>query len=340
MKLSCTTQRLVVSAGVVLAVSLAPTPAGAQDTLARAKDFYAAAAYEEALVVLQRLNAANPSTDKNEVAAYQLFCLVALGRSDEARKTIESIVRTDPLYKLSDAQASPRVRAFFEDVRKPLLPEIVKVTYSRAKDSYDRKELETAAKEFDRAISLIDEVGPANDRALSDLRTLATGFRDLAKAAPKPAPESPPAPPAADAAAAGTTTPAGSGANGSSSTPAGKPASTPAGKPATPSATAAAPDGEPTFGPRDSDVTRPIAVKRTMPEWRPTSVESMLEFRGSIELLISAEGKVLSAAITDSVHPQYDQQLKQAALAWTFKPATKGGKPVRYRYAMDIQLKK
>ena len=328
MKLSCTTQRLVVSAGVVLTFFLAPTPAGAQDTLARAKDFYAAAAYEEALVVLQRLNAANPSTDKNEVASYQLFCLVALGRSDEARKTIESIVRTDPLYKLSDAQASPRVRAFFEDVRKPLLPEIVKLTYSRAKDSYDRKELETAAKEFDRAISLIDEVGPANDRALSDLRTLATGFRDLAKAAPKPA-EPPPAPPAA-----------GSGANGSSSTAAGKPASTPAGKPATPSATAAAPDGEPTFGPRDSDVSRPIAVKRTMPEWRPTSVESMLEFRGSIELLISADGKVLSAAITDSVHPQYDQQLKQAALAWTFKPATKGGKPVRYRYAMDIQLKK
>ena len=327
MKLSCTTQRLIVSAGVVLAFSLAPTPAVAQDTLARAKDFYAAAAYEEALVVLQRLNAANPSTDKNEVAAYQLFCLVALGRSDEARKTIESIVRTDPLYKLSDTQASPRVRAFFEDVRKPLLPEIVKLTYSRAKDSYDRKELETASKEFDRTIALIDEIGPANDRALSDLRTLATGFRDLARAAPKPAPEPPP--PAADPAAAGTTTTNGSAPSG--------PVSTPAGKPATPSATA---DSEPTFGPRDSDVTRPIAVKRTMPEWRPTSVESMLEFRGSIELLISADGKVLSAAITDSVHPQYDQQLKQAALAWTFKPATKGGKPVRYRYAMDIQLKK
>ena len=335
MKLSCTTQRLVVSAGVVLAFSLAPTPAGAQDTLARAKDFYAAAAYEEALVVLQRLNAANPSTDKNEVAAYQLFCLVALGRSDEARKTIESIVRTDPLYKLSDTQASPRVRAFFEDVRKPLLPEIVKLTYSRAKDSYDRKELETAAKEFDRTIALIDEVGPANDRALSDLRTLATGFRDLAKAAPKPAPEPPPAPrppirprqaPPLPPDPRRTAPPAGA-----------LDARWEAGHAVN---DAAAPDGEPTFGPRDSDVTRPVAVKRTMPEWRPTSVESMLEFRGSIELLISADGKVLSAAITDSVHPQYDQQLKQAALAWTFKPATKGGKPVRYRYAMDIQLKK
>ena len=66
----------------------------------------------------------------------------------------------------------------------------------------------------------------------------------------------------------------------------------------------------------------------------------MVEFRGSLELLIGPDGKVLSAAVTDSIHPQYDQQLKQAALTWTFKPATKGGKPVRYRYAMDIQLKK
>ena len=77
-----------------------------------------------------------------------------------------------------------------------------------------------------------------------------------------------------------------------------------------------------------------------MPEWRPSSVEAMLEFSGSIELLIGADGKVLSAAVTDSIHPGYDQQLKQAALGWTFKPAMKSGKPVRYRYALDIQLKK
>ena len=66
----------------------------------------------------------------------------------------------------------------------------------------------------------------------------------------------------------------------------------------------------------------------------------MMEFRGSIELLIGPDGKVTSAVITDSVHPQYDEQLRKAALTWTFKPATKGGKPVRYRYAVDIQLKK
>jgi tetratricopeptide (TPR) repeat protein len=316
-----------------------PATAGAQDSLARAKDFYAAAAYEEALTVLQRLNA-NPSSDKNEVAAYQVFCLVALGRSDEAKRTAESLVRIDPLYKLSDKEASPRVRAFFDDVRRPLLPEIVKQTYARAKDAYDRKDHETAGVEFDRAIALIDEIGSAGDRALSDLKTLASGFRDLSKASAKPAPPpvSEPPPAATSGNGAGATGANGTGTNGTG-TPAGVPA-TPSATPATPPAAPAVPEAEPTFGPRDNDVQRPIAIKRTMPEWRPSAVEAMIEFRGSIELLIGADGKVLSAAITDSVHPQYDKLLKQAAEGWTFKPATRNGKPVRYRYAMDIQLKR
>jgi tetratricopeptide (TPR) repeat protein len=324
MSLSRTTSRLLIAIAVGLVVTAGPGTAYAQDSLARAKDFYAAAAYEEALSVLQRLNA-NPSTDKNEVAAYQVFCLVALGRSDEAKKTAESLVRTDPLYKLSDKEASPRVRAFFEDVRRPLLPQIVKQMYNQAKDAYDRKDHDAAAKDFDRTIALIDEIGVGTDRALSDLRTLAGGFRDLAKAA-KPAPAPPPTLPAAGPEANGAAT---------GSTGAGTPVPL-----APPPAKPSGPEAEPTYGPKDTDVTRPIAIQRNMPEWRPTAVEAMMDFRGSIELLVGTNGKVISAAITDSIHPQYDNQLKTAALSWTFKPALKNGKPVRYRYALDIQLKK
>ena len=68
-----------------------------QDSLARAKDFYASAAYEEALQVLDKLHGAPSSSDSTEVAAYQVFCLVALGRTDEATHAIETIVKTDPL---------------------------------------------------------------------------------------------------------------------------------------------------------------------------------------------------------------------------------------------------
>jgi tetratricopeptide (TPR) repeat protein len=319
MSLSRTTSRFLISIAVLLPLTVVPRTALAQDSLARAKDFYAAAAYEEALSVLNRLNA-NPSTERSEVAAYQVFCLVALGRSDEAKKTAESLVRTDPLYRLSDKEASPRVRAFFDDVRRPLLPQIVKQTYSQAKDAYDRKDHEAAAKDFDRTIALIDEIGTSSDRALSDLRTLASGFRDLAKAArPAPPPEPPPAPTSAAVPSTGAGTPV----------PLAPPPAKPSG-----------PDAEPVYGPKDTDVTRPVAIQRAMPEWRPTAVEAMMDFRGSIELLVGANGKVISAAITDSIHPVYDKQLQTAALGWTFKPALKQGKPVRYRYALDIQLKK
>ena len=69
--------------------------------------------------------------EATEVAAYQVFCLYALGRSDEAKAAIESIVRVDPLYRPSESQVSPRVRAFFEDVRRPLLPEVVRQSYTQ-----------------------------------------------------------------------------------------------------------------------------------------------------------------------------------------------------------------
>jgi outer membrane biosynthesis protein TonB len=323
MTMSRTAQRLVIATALWLAATAAGL--GAQDTLARAKDFYAAAAYEEALNLLQRLGGSSSPVESNEVAAYQVFCLVALGRSDEAKRTIETIVKTDPLYKLSATQASPRVRAFFDDVRRPLLPEIIKQSYSKAKDAYEQKDNATAAKEFDRVIALIDEVGTTNDRGLADLRTLASGFRDLSKAAVAAA-TPPPPPPAPDAPAAASNSPS----NGTSA------ATNPASKPATP----ASPATEPTYGPKDTNVTRPMAINRTMPEWRPSAVEAMMEFRGSIEVLIGTDGKVISAVITDSVHPNYDEPLRKAAMNWTFKPATKGGKPVRYRYAVDIQLKK
>jgi tetratricopeptide (TPR) repeat protein len=321
MTISRTNQRLVIAVAFWLSATAASL--GAQDTFARAKDFYAAAAYEEALVLLQRLGASSSPVEGNEVAAYQVFCLVALGRSDEAKRTIETMVRTDPLYKISATQASPRVRAFFDDVRRPLLPEIIKQTYTKAKDAYEKKDHAAAATEFDRTIALIDEVGTTSDRGLADLRTLAAGFRDLSKAAVAAA--TPPPQLSAEA-------PAGS-SNGASG---GTPTTNAPAKPSTPPP----PPADPTYGPKDSDVTRPVSITRTMPEWRPSAVESMMEFRGSIELLIGPDGKVISAVITDSVHPQYDEQLRKAALTWTFKPATKGGKPVRFRYAVDIQLKK
>ena len=92
--------------------------AAAQDTLARAKDLYGLAAYDEALAMLNRLHETASPVASSEVAGYQMLCLLALGRIDDAQKAIEALVRTDPLYRPSESVMSPRTRARFDAVRR------------------------------------------------------------------------------------------------------------------------------------------------------------------------------------------------------------------------------
>ena len=178
--------RRIVVLLVLALLACVPGLASAQDTFSKAKGFYESAEYEEALSLLDTMKG---KTGGTEVAAYRVFCLVALGRNAEAKAAVTELVQTDPLFKPTEAQVSPRLRTFFEDVRKPLLPDVARQRYSRAKAAFDRKDWEPAIAEFDRVIALLGEIGAA-DQGATDLRTLATGFRDLAKSAaepPKPA---------------------------------------------------------------------------------------------------------------------------------------------------------
>lgn len=310
------------------AMAMASATLLGQDSLTRAKDFYATAAYEEALAVLDKLHSSTPAIDSTEVAAYQVFCLVALGRSDEATKAIETMVKNDPLFHPSDAQASPRVRAFFENIRRPLLPEVVRDSYAKGKDAFAKKDMAAATAEFDQVIALIDEMGGTADPGLADMRTLAAGFRDLSKVPePTPTPTTTPTP-----ATNSTDVAAPLAANGlmAGVTP-----------PASSSAASPAPDPTRVYTAADLDVTRPLAVSKAMPMWNPDNpVDKVRDFRGTLELLIDEAGNVKAAALTKSVNAIYDPQLVRAAQAWKFRPATRGGVPVKYRYAMDVHLGK
>jgi len=287
--------RLTLTLACWLLVST-PVAAWAQDALSRAKGLYATADYEEALKELGTLKGKGMTT---EAEAYQVFCLYALGRKDEARTAIETIVRMDPLFRPSEGQVSPRIRTYFDDVRKPLLPEVVRQSYATAKAAFDKKDWAPALAEFQRVITLVDEMG-GSDQGTADLRTLAAGFRDLSKAALQP----PPAP-----------TP----------TPVAPPVS-------------AAPRPAMIYSDSDAGLTRPFAVSKMLPEWRPNIVESRMSFAGTIECILTAEGKVESAKMTKSVNPRYDAALLEAAKFWTFQPASKDGVPVKYRYTLNIKL--
>jgi len=267
-----------------------------EDSLKRAKELYASASYEEALQLLDALKDSTPST---EASAYQVFCLVALGRKHEARTAIEAIVKTDPLYRPAEGLVSPRIRSFFDDVRKPHVPAAARESYAKGKAAFDHKDWAIALAEFDRTIALADEAA-ALDPSVGDLKTLAGGFRDLAKSALKPQPPAPAPTPAAPAPATEPTV----------------------------------------YSQSNTNVVKPVPVAKPLPPWHPTPVEARMSFSGEIELLINEQGQVVSVKLLRTVNPRYDASLLDAAKLWTFQPATKDGVPVRYRYGVTVNLGK
>jgi TonB family protein len=91
---------------------------------------------------------------------------------------------------------------------------------------------------------------------------------------------------------------------------------------------------------RPPDVTLPIAVRQTMPQWvPPDNLSRQATFSGAVRVSISATGRVDAAAIERSVHPVYDRLLLQAAKSWEYQPATTQGRPVPSEQVVQVQLK-
>jgi len=299
--------RLAISCVAWLAV--AAVLAG-QDTLDRARELYVQASYEEALLVLTRLHATASPAESSEIAGYQVLCLLALGRKDEARRAIAALVTADPLYRPSEATMSPRTRAAFDEVRRDLLPRIVQEMYDKAKAAFDRKDWQAAETAFDRVLALLDEPELTDASNMTDLRRLAIGFRDLSNAA------APPAPVAAIAKAPDL------------------PPEAPPPAPAEPASQ------EPvTYKPGDAGIVPPVAISRPTPAWQPRNeIDRHREFRGVLQLLVDEKGDVTSAALLSSVHPTYDAALVAMARTWKFRPATRAGVPVRCETTIEVRL--
>jgi TonB family protein len=176
---------------LVVAFALAaPSHLHAQATnpLDDVRVLYEQAAYEEALAQLAKVTSDVPV---GRVEQYRAFCLIALGRVDEASTAVARSVAADPLLVPSASDASPRVRAFFSEARRRALPEITRDAYTRAKAAYSAKNFAAAATGFGRVIALADAAAGDTDE-LGDVRLLAQEFLELSKnavvAAPSPVP--------------------------------------------------------------------------------------------------------------------------------------------------------
>jgi tetratricopeptide (TPR) repeat protein len=286
-------------------LTLAAVPARAeQDTVAAARDLYASAAYEEALAVLNRLpGTPRPVEEARAIEQYRAFCLLALGRTNEAERAIETVVAAEPMYRPT-TDLSPRVRAAFSDVRRRVLPAIIQQKYAEAKGLYDRKDYTAAVTAFTKVLEAMSDPDAAtavSQPPLSDLRTLAVGFKDLATTAATP-PPLPSAPPPVTQIQTIPPTP--------------KPPKI--------------------YTSSDADVIPPVAVRQDLPAY-PGQV--LIARQGLIEVLIDETGVVESVIMRVGVSNVYDALAIAAAKNWRYRPATLNGTPVKYRKAVQVTIK-
>ena len=274
-----------------------------------ARELYATARYDEALAILNgiRTTDATDPSERKTIEQYRSLCLLALGRTQEAETAIAAAVTADPFFVPTEAEASPRVRAAFSDVRSKLLPGIVSARYSAAKQTFDRKDHVSAERQFRDLVMLIDD--PQMNGRLADLRTLAAGFLDLAAAAAAP----PPAPVKEEP----------------------KPAATPT--PAAAPPVPAAPIVPMIYGGEEPGIVAPVAVRQVFPSV-PASIAGMTKDRGILEVIIDEQGRVVSLTLRIGIHPVYDTMLVGAARDWKYKPATLNGTPVRFRKMIQVQV--
>jgi len=278
---------------------------GRENPLTAARDLYASARYDEALAVLNGLPSDAVASDRKSIEQYRSLCLLALGRGAEAETAIAAVVSADPLFVPGEADASPRVRQAFSDVRQRLLPQIATTRYAAAKAAYDRKDYSLAETQFRSLLTLLDD--PQMNGRLPDLRTLVSGFVDLSSAAAAPPPEPKKPEPAAATVA--------------------------------PPPAPVVPKEPHVWTADEAGVTAPVAVRQDIPRV-PTAIAAQARPRGLLEVVVDEQGRVINLTMRLSIHPMYDPQLLAAAREWRYKPATVNGVPVKFRKVIQITVDK
>jgi hypothetical protein len=292
-------------------------PAAAQDPLSAARELYASADYEQALAALGGFRRSDAAASVLEqVDQYRAFCLFALGRTADAQAVAESLVKKNPMLAIDTNDASPRLAAMFTDVRKRLLPGLVRERYRLARAALDSKNFATAEPQLLEVRKMLDEAEAlkALDEGMSDLRVLVDGFLDLTRGLRESA--------AAEQARAEAQV-----------------------KEAAAKAAASAPSIPPQpaiFDSSDANITPPEAIRQDVPSV-PQSLMPMFrsgETAGQLDIVINEFGNVEESTIRLSLQPVYDEIVMRAAKMWKYEPARNGGVPVKYVKTIAVVVRK
>jgi TonB family protein len=280
----------------------------AQAPLDVARDLYASADYEKALGLLDALIARNDAGQKRQEAElYRALCFLALGKREDADRAVETIVQRDPLYRAPE-DIAPRMRTAFGDAKKRLLPAIVQQHYNSAKAAFDAKDFGAAGDGFQRVLDALNDPDMKHAAAqspLADLKTLASGFRDLSvQAIPPPPPVAAilaVPPPVQQVQAQSQVVVATKIYNGT-----------------------------------EPGIIPPVAIVQQFPKF-PGRVPSG-GIAGAVEIVIDQQGSVESASMQSPLLSGYDEIVVNAARNWRYQPAKVNGQPVKFRKSIRITV--
>lgn len=341
---------LTVAAGLAWALAtppLAQAQAGAQaasqttSPLQAGIALYASASYDEALDAFDAARQIDLALeDRVALDHHRMLCLLALGRTAAADDAAASLLETKPDFVLTASDASPRVRARFDETRRRVLPGVVRRVYTEAKRHYDGGDYAAARDGFAQLSQMLaDPQVAAADPSFADLGTLTDGFLQLSAAA-------------IDRRAArrdydtvqaalAVLQPSASGFLPMES-PVAAAMSAPAldAEPVADVITAPPAHAPPPFTPigiftydwRDKDVTPPAPVTQAVSGWWGSMGEPAAGTPlGAIEVVVDEAGRVVDARVYQSVNRVYDTVLLESARQWRYQPATKNGRAVKYR---------
>jgi hypothetical protein len=284
----------------LVVVLLSATPLSAQEPLVAARDLYASADYEGALRLLEGLNRERyAAADRQTIEFYRALCLLAVERREDAERSIAMIITDDPLYKPTD-DITPRMRTVISDAKRRILPGLIKQHYQEAKSAFDRQDFDFAAVRFKQVIEVLKAPEIKVEAAQPPLSDLGTLATGFYDLSVKALPPPPP--------------------------PAPKVVETPSVKPTAPEIYVG---GEPGAVP-------PVVIRQEMPRFMQAVRRGGM--RGIMEVIVAEDGTTEAAAIIAPTVEQYDRQLLEAAKSWLYVPGHVGGKPVKFRRRIQINI--
>lgn len=307
-------RRRVGSAVLVLVFALAPSRGSAQPAASpeAVRELYAAAAYEDALALIGRLEGERSlgATARRDLEATRALCYLALGQQAEAEASMQKIVALDPAFEFADA--APSVRAAYQRVRQGHLRAEVRRQFALGRDAYTAGNREEAAARFrvvqqlttDPALAAVDDAA-----ILADMRLLAETFLVLVTGPPQPGP------------AAGTRR----------LTPSGPAPVAQQPLPQSDSEVRIVTGDEP-------GVVAPQVVEEHVPPWLPGHVRPAPAYEARVEVVIDQNGEVRAVRILESSDRKFDVHLLNAARNWRYRPARQHGTPVSFRKILAVSI--